>query len=60
MMCMYLFQDLTGSNHSVKREPASREVAGVGKKDTGKSTKKAGMLLLHLCSVNALICFCCY
>ncbi|KAL4637783.1 hypothetical protein ACB092_03G100700 [Castanea dentata] len=33
--------DLIGSNHSVKREPASREVAGVGKKDTGKSTKKA-------------------
>ncbi|KAM3753177.1 hypothetical protein ACB098_03G073700 [Castanea mollissima] len=40
--------DLIGSNHSVKREPASREVAGVGKKDTGKSTKKAGKLLLHL------------
>lgn len=33
--------DLIGSNHSVKREPASREVAGVGKKDTGKSSKKA-------------------
>nr|XP_023898437.1 protein ILITYHIA [Quercus suber] len=33
--------DLIGSNHSVKREPASREVAGVGKKDTGKSTKKS-------------------
>lgn len=60
MMCMYLFQDLIGSNHSVKREPASREVAGGGKKDTGKSTKKAGMLPLLLCSVNALICFHCY
>lgn len=57
---MYLFQDLIGSNHSVKREPASREVAGGGKKDTGKSTKKAGMLPLLLCSVNALICFHCY
>ena len=59
-MCMYLFQDLIGSNHSVKREPASREVAGGGKKDTGKSTKKAGMLPLLLCSVNALTCFHCY
>jgi hypothetical protein len=41
-------QDHISSNHSAKREPASREAAGVGKKDIGKSSKKAGMLLLHL------------
>ncbi|KAK9292309.1 hypothetical protein L1049_020274 [Liquidambar formosana] len=33
--------DNVGSNNSVKREPASREVTGMGKKDIGKSTKKA-------------------
>ncbi|KAF2306959.1 hypothetical protein GH714_022778 [Hevea brasiliensis] len=32
--------DLISSNHSVKREPAGREAAGVGKKDTGKLAKK--------------------
>lgn len=39
------FQDQVNSNHSTKRESASREAAGVGKKDTGKSTKKTGVLL---------------
>lgn len=29
------------SNHSAKRESANREVSGTGKKDIGKSTKKA-------------------
>lgn len=29
------------SNHSAKRESANREVSGAGKKDIGKSTKKA-------------------
>ncbi|XP_059439580.1 protein ILITYHIA isoform X2 [Corylus avellana] len=33
--------DHISSNHSAKREPASREAAGVGKKDIGKATKKA-------------------
>ncbi|KAJ4845080.1 hypothetical protein Tsubulata_039395 [Turnera subulata] len=32
------------SNHSAKREPAGREAVGMGKKDAGKSVKKAGML----------------
>lgn len=43
---MYFLQDNISSNHSVRREPASREAAS-GKKDFGKSTKKAGMLFLH-------------
>ncbi|KDP23748.1 hypothetical protein JCGZ_23581 [Jatropha curcas] len=34
--------DHISSNHSVKREPAGREAAGPGKKDTGKLVKKAG------------------
>ncbi|CAJ1961186.1 unnamed protein product [Sphenostylis stenocarpa] len=34
--------DRTRSNHSVKRDQPSREAAGVGKKDPGKGTKKAG------------------
>ncbi|KDO52490.1 hypothetical protein CISIN_1g000049mg [Citrus sinensis] len=33
--------DHVGSNHSAKRESANREVSGAGKKDIGKSTKKA-------------------
>ncbi|KAI9185460.1 hypothetical protein LWI28_007508 [Acer negundo] len=33
--------DNVGSNHYAKREPVSREVTVVGRKDTGKSTKKA-------------------
>ncbi|KAA8538955.1 hypothetical protein F0562_025647 [Nyssa sinensis] len=33
--------DHASSNHSVKREPTSKEVTGVGRKDIGKSTKKA-------------------
>ncbi|KAB1202522.1 Translational activator GCN1 [Morella rubra] len=36
--------DNISSNHSVRREPASREAAS-GKKDFGKSTKKAGIML---------------
>lgn len=41
------------SNHSLRRESASREAAAMGKRDAGKSTKKAGMLFLHFayCSV---------
>ncbi|KAJ4721119.1 translational activator GCN1 [Melia azedarach] len=34
--------DNSSANHSAKRDPASREVAGVGKKDIGKPTKKSG------------------
>jgi hypothetical protein len=37
-------QDDVNSNQFVKREPTGREAAGMGKKDIGKSTKKAGML----------------
>ncbi|KAL9436557.1 hypothetical protein AB3S75_022580 [Citrus x aurantiifolia] len=33
--------DHVGSNHSAKRESANREVSGAGKKDIGKSAKKA-------------------
>lgn len=33
--------DHVSSNHSAKRESANREVSGAGKKDIGKSTKKA-------------------
>ncbi|XP_059665692.1 protein ILITYHIA isoform X2 [Cornus florida] len=32
--------DHVSSNHSVKREPASKEVTGAGRKELGKSTKK--------------------
>ncbi|KAL9381895.1 hypothetical protein Peur_024930 [Populus x canadensis] len=35
--------DDVNSNQFVKREPTGREAAGMGKKDIGKSTKKAGM-----------------
>ncbi|KAK2994712.1 hypothetical protein RJ640_002518 [Escallonia rubra] len=38
--------DHVSSNHSVRREPVNREAANVGKKDTGKSTKKAGNFAL--------------
>ncbi|XP_050917035.1 protein ILITYHIA [Lathyrus oleraceus] len=34
--------DHAQSNHSTKRDQPSREAAGAGKKDTGKTTKKAG------------------
>lgn len=44
MIFSLAFQD-QNSNHSTKRESASRELAGMGKKDTGKSMKKSGMLL---------------
>ena len=37
-------QDHVSSNHFAKREPTGREAAGMGKKDTGKLTKKPGML----------------
>ncbi|KAH9728161.1 protein ILITYHIA [Citrus sinensis] len=40
--------DHVGSNHSAKRESANREVSGAGKKDIGKSTKKAGTLSFYL------------
>ncbi|KAK7258608.1 hypothetical protein RIF29_24189 [Crotalaria pallida] len=33
--------DHARSNHSVKRDQPSREVAGAGKRDTGKATKKS-------------------
>lgn len=33
--------DHVSSSHSARREPANREVSGAGKKDIGKSTKKA-------------------
>lgn len=49
------FQDHVGSNHSAKRESANREVSGAGKKDIGKSTKKAGTLSFYL----LLYYFCC-
>ncbi|KAL9344589.1 hypothetical protein Peur_062264 [Populus x canadensis] len=35
--------DDVNSNQFVKREPTGREAAGMGKKDIGKSMKKAGM-----------------
>ncbi|XP_019420925.1 PREDICTED: eIF-2-alpha kinase activator GCN1 isoform X4 [Lupinus angustifolius] len=43
--CMMLtmawpYQDHARTNHSVKRDQPSREVAGAGKRDTGKATKK--------------------
>ncbi|KAK3010573.1 hypothetical protein RJ639_011979, partial [Escallonia herrerae] len=38
--------DHVSSNHSVRREPVNREAAIAGKKDTGKSTKKAGNFAL--------------
>ncbi|KAH9784179.1 protein ILITYHIA [Citrus sinensis] len=47
--------DHVGSNHSAKRESANREVSGAGKKDIGKSTKKAGTLSFYL----LLYYFCC-
>lgn len=34
------------SNHTARREPSSKEVTGVGKKDGGKSSKKAGTFLM--------------
>ncbi|KAL3370936.1 hypothetical protein AABB24_007783 [Solanum stoloniferum] len=33
--------DQVSSNHTARREPSSKEVTGVGKKDGGKSSKKA-------------------
>ena len=43
---MFYFQDHISSNHSGKREVSGRAAAGGGKKDSGKSTKKAGMSTL--------------
>lgn len=34
------------SNHTARREPSSKEVTGAGKKDGGKSSKKAGTFLV--------------
>lgn len=34
------------SNHTARRELSSKEVTGVGKKDGGKSSKKAGTFLI--------------
>ncbi|KAK6915301.1 hypothetical protein RJ641_020418 [Dillenia turbinata] len=39
--------DRGNTNHSVKREPVSREAAGVGKKDGGKPLKKSGTLVSY-------------
>lgn len=41
MFCSFE-KDHAQSNHSTKRDQPSREAAGAGKKDTGKTTKKAG------------------
>lgn len=44
---MLYSQDRINSNHSGKRETSSRAAGGGGKKDIGKSMKKAGMSTLQ-------------
>lgn len=51
-LCLLFNQKSTSSNNSTRREPASRESSGLGKKDAGKFAKKAGMSLL--CSFFAI------
>lgn len=43
------------SNHTVRREPSSKEVTGVAKKDGGKSSKKAGTFLIFSVSVELIL-----
>lgn len=45
----YSGQDDARSNHSVKRDQPNREVAGVGKRDNAKVTKKAGKFCSRVC-----------
>ena len=42
ILCCSFDQDHSRSNHLAKRDQPSREVAGMGKRDAGKATKKAG------------------
>lgn len=67
VVCPFLFlQDHVNSNSSVRREPASKDVSGLGKKDTMRSTKKAGTSLAlsvisqHSSSVGITAKFCSY
>lgn len=45
-------QGRTSNNHVMKREPVNREGSNLGKRDSGKPTKKSGMLSLLLLFSN--------
>lgn len=45
ILCLSFCQKNSSSNNSIRREPASRDSSGLGKKDAGKFAKKPGMSL---------------